>query len=127
MTSVSFPYEEWDDINDILLSTPGSVLGHTAITRSLQLRPVGQNLELDRLATEGGAVDGVIEFVAGGIEWLRRFGLTAQEVQQRVNAFKVSNRDTPEQKRFKTELPQTELISDITNRKSRLDPNKKLG
>ena len=88
MAEVTFKYDPWDDIKDVLPERPGNMMGYTAINSSVELRPVGENLDINSDPLTSGTIQGIIEMIAGGIEWLRFYGLSPAEVQSKVEAFK---------------------------------------
>jgi hypothetical protein len=90
MTEVKFDYNPWDRKVDYQLFRPGTVLGFTTFNTSLDL-----DFKLkDTDKTVAAAVDGVIQTLAGSLEWLREFGLSPAEVQRRVRSFERKNRDS---------------------------------
>ena len=126
MTQVSFDYDRWDDSKDLLLEEPGNTLGYAAINSSLELRRYGENTELDRTDLQD-VVEGVVGLVAGGIEWLRWFGFTTEEVQARVNAVKRKLTESPYQQVIKGALRPIREIADAVNIERYLDKNKLIG
>lgn len=97
MGTITFDYDTWDKRKDLLLHRPGNSLGYTAILTSLQ---VGDMLTVrkrkeDTLIRE--CEEGVIGLIAGGLEWLRQRGYSAEEVQNKVKAYKQGNLDRQDQ------------------------------
>ena len=124
MASVSFPYEEWDITKDVLLENPGTPVGLAAIKSELKLGlPVVMTKQTESRAVRE-AEEGVIQLVAGGLEWLRWRGLTKEEVQNRVRAFKISGTGSAHQRALRAAQESQDKIADIDNIAFRLDPNK---
>ena len=72
-------------------------------------------------------VKGVVELVAGGLEWLRRYSLGAEEVQSKVNGVKRKSTEHKDHKVLQAVLRQTHEVADPDNIKHLLDPNKFIG
>ncbi len=124
MIKVSFDYEPWAPFEDQVLFRPGTPAGRAAIATGMEVRQAGENREIDRDSVLAPTVDGVVEIIAGGIEWLRWFGLTAEDVQARVLNAKTKNLALPEQVARKATLREVNEFSDVDNVTNRMDPNK---
>lgn len=114
MGTISFDYDDWDDSKDKLLNRPGNVLGYTAILTSLE---VGETESIrkrksDKLIRE--TEQGVIELVAGGLEWLRKRGYSAEAVQSKVRVFKNGNRDAGNEALLSTKVVR-DAVEQISN------------
>lgn len=107
MSNITFDYKPWDGKVDFQLFQPGNALGFSVINSSLDL-----DFDLRyKDVTVKEAVDGVIELLAGSLEWLREFGMSADEVTQRVKAFERKNRDTVNARALKDEYKAIEFVS----------------
>ena len=91
MTSLNVEFNPWDKRKDILLFRPGNSLGYGAIQTGFHPGGAPDNTHRDAVdITE--TVNGVIGVVAGGIEWLRKYGITPEVLEQRIHAYIVTNR-----------------------------------
>ena len=119
MGAISFDFNPWDDTKDRLLYRPGSALGFAAIKTGLEVGEAEsiRKRRKDTLIEE--AEQGVIELVAGGLEWLRKRGYSAEYIESRVRVFKNANIGTEREilLRTKTVLDAVEQISNPGSRK----------
>ena len=118
MANIIFDFDPWDDKKDILLHRPGNTLGFTAILTSLE---VGDMLTVkkrkeDALIRE--TEEGVVGLIAGGLEWLRKRGYSAEEVQNKVKAYKQGNLDRRDQTALKDKKV-LEAVEEISNPRAR--------
>lgn len=97
MADINISFDSWDDTKDILLYRPGSKLGFAAIYNALEVGDMAtiKKRREDSLIRE--SEDGVIGLVAGGIEWLRSRGYSAEDVQSKLRAYKQGNLDRQDQ------------------------------
>ena len=118
MPDIKFKYDDWDPKKDVPLFRPGTELGYSLIRD-------GHRVSRAPTRGQGGKVerDGVIGLLAGALEWLRQYGLTAEEVQEAVLSFEKNNRDTKGQK-FQLTVERIRDISDVNAPKERLNPKK---
>ena len=127
MAQISFDYNEWTR-NDVLLERPGTPIGYAVLNASL---PVGKApTKKQGLADSliGPSLDGVVSLLAGSLEWLREYGLTATEVESKVKAFKAKNLGSQSQVALKFARQRNiEDIADAQNLERRLDKTKVLG
>jgi hypothetical protein len=125
MTRITLDYEDWDGRTDVVLHRPGTLLGYSIINNAIEVGHLTSKKAERRDATIAPSVDGVIELLAGALEWLRWYGMPAAEVQNRVRAFinaNVSRQDA-------TTLRATNAargISDPGNRAHLLSPETQL-
>ena len=119
MDTLVIEYNEWEDDEDIMLHRPGSPMGYAAIRGSIDVGdvPAGFKRRNDTLIRE--CESGVVGLVAGGIEWLRSRGYSAQEVQSKLRAYKRENLERLDQTvlRDKNVLKSVENISNPRGRK----------
>ena len=113
MSTVNLKYDTWNDHTDKLLERPGSMLGYVAIKNGLDVgdTPTIRGRKRDDLIH--GTEDGVIGLIAGGLEWLRKRGLTASEVENLVQAY-ISNNQQSYRELFlreKKHIRATQLVS----------------
>ena len=89
--SITFDYEEWNGTKDILLNRPGSKMGYAAIQTSLLVgdTPTIRGRRRDKLIKE--TEEGVIGLIAGGLEWMRQRGYSAEQVENMVRVCKIKN------------------------------------
>lgn len=94
---IEFDYDNWDKSKDKMLERPGNMLGYTAIICSLEVGDMQtvRARQRNQLIRETEA--GVIGLIAGGLEWLRKRGLSAAEVQNKVKVYKTNNQSTADQ------------------------------
>ena len=81
---ISFDWEMWDIDKEILMHEPGSDLGFSAIQAGLNPGYAPNRKIANRDSSIGPMIDGVIGLLAGSMDWLRSYGLSAEEVQSRV-------------------------------------------
>ncbi len=114
MGTITFDYDDWDDTRDKLLHRPGNILGYTAILTSFD---VGDMISIrkrkkDKLIRE--TEQGVIELLAGGLEWMRKRGYSAADIQNKVQVFKQGNQDIPNEILL-SEKPVLDAVSELSN------------
>lgn len=88
MTEIKLPYESWNRFNDVPLHRPGTDYAFGLVNSSIQL---GHGLTR-REDLRDGAVAEVAGLLAGCKEWLRQYGMTADEVANMVRSFEEKNR-----------------------------------
>ena len=120
--SITLDYEVWNDNVDILIGrVPNSSLALTYINGPLTPGYLG-NKKLERKDSEiGPAVDSVIALLASTVEWLRWYGLSADEVQQRARAYVRNARDVAETRLLNSVRLEQDEIADGAGIKGRLD------
>ncbi len=119
MTTVSFPYEKWNDFKDILLEHPGGTEGFAAVNAMLELRlPSGNDLSRSSI---GPMVQEVEELLAGCLEWLRFFGSSPEDVQSRVAAAKIRKTSSQKSQEMKNARKAIMDTSDPQNGAARLE------
>lgn len=127
MTTISFDYEVWDK-QDVQLYRPGSPLGFTTIHNSIDIGRATTVRQGAADSTIGPSLDGVVGVLAGSLEYLREYGLSASDVQSRVLSFMANNRSSAVQIEALS-LRQANVfdVSDPGNLASRRDQTKQLG
>ena len=127
MNTVKFDFDAWDDSKDLLLDRPGNALAFSIVNAGLD---VGDTPEKGLRATDstiGPTLDGVIGMLAGSLEWLRKFGMTPEELESKVRAFKKSKNGAVAQEFLLEEYRAITDISDPRNIQRFFDPNKVIG
>ena len=119
---ISFAYEPWDLANDVPLNRPGNVIAFGAIKHGYE---IGHRVSKKAERTDaliGLVENGVIELIAGGLEYLRRRGLPAAEVEQRVRGYLHTAHGTRKHNILKDARIDTHVlaISDPRNIKHRI-------
>ena len=116
MTTISFDYKPWTN-EDVSLERPGAPLGYAVVNSAINVSYAPTVKQGNRDSIIGPAIEGVIELLAGSLEWCREYGLTPQDVQSKVNAFKRKNRGT-NSSRLTLDLQRTNVnsVSDPRNR-----------
>ena len=124
--SITFDYDAWDPKREALLARPlSSPLGVTVIQEGITFGRVSTAQAKDNDAFIQDSVDGVIELLAGSLEWLRWFGLTDEQVLSKVRAYLRNAKDSPEHMRTvrDTKVGMFE-VSDPENRRTGADKTK---
>lgn len=118
MGIITFDYDDWDDTKDKLLHRPGNVLGYTAILTSFDVGDMSsiRKRKKDKLIRE--TEQGVLELIAGGLEWMRKRGYSAEDIQSKVRAYKQGNRDIPDEILL-SEKPVLDAVNKIANPRNR--------
>lgn len=94
MAKVEFDYDPWNIDKDVLLERPGSEAGYAVIQAGLMLTRFFTPHARDADSTVKPGLDGVIGLLAGALEWCRWYGLSAQEVQSKVRAYILQNKES---------------------------------
>jgi len=117
MGQITLDFDLWDKTKDTLLQRPGNYLGYTAILVGLDVgdMPTVRARERDVLIRE--CEEGALQLVAGGLEWLRSRGYSAQDIQSKIKSYKNNNKHVhtfgdDEVLRDKQVLKAINLISD---------------
>lgn len=127
MTMISFDYESWSK-RDVQLFRPGSPLGFTTVHNSVDIGRAPTERQGAADSTIGPSLDGVVGILAGALEYLREYGLSASDVQSRVDSFMANNRSSAVQNSFKAaRLKNIFEVSDPRNLAGRRDQTKQLG
>ena len=116
--TISFSFEPWDDTKDRLFYRSGSPLGFTAIQSGLEVGEAESIRKRRKDALIWNTEQGVIGLVAGGLEWLRKRGYSAETVQSRVKVYKEANRDPEREILLRTKVV-LDAVEQISNSKSR--------
>lgn len=119
MAKIEFDYNPWDPKTDVMLDRPGSPLGWGMVQSGTRVSPTLRHNKR-RPGGSHQAVADVVGLLAGCLEWLREHGMTATELQQAVNSYKINNRDTAVQKVRQTN-ERNRTLSDAQAPKERLD------
>lgn len=118
MGTITFDFDVWDDEKDILLHRPGNDQGYAAIQASLEVGDMVNIRARQRNDLIRTTEAGVVGLVAGGLEWLRQRGYSAEAIQSKVRAFKQANLDRLDQSTMK-ERQILKAIYNVSNPKSR--------
>jgi hypothetical protein len=127
MAKLELDYDTWQSDRDILPSRPGNSLGIGAVRDGFEVGKLGTVRASNRDALIGQTLQGVIELLAGAVEYLRWYGMDATEVRSRVKAYLATNKDSTSQRVLISVRKQETEIADGANIRHRLDPAKTLG
>ena len=127
MANLEFDYDTWQQDRDIRPSRPGNSLGIAAIRDSMDVGKLSTVRASNRDALIGTTLQGVIELLAGAVEYLRWYGMDATEVRSRVRAYLANNSASVDQRVLASVRRQEVEIADGANIRHRLDPAKTLG
>lgn len=111
-TKLEFDWEAWDASKDVQLDRPGNIQGLTAIQLGTDIGDAPDKDRRERDQDLKAAIDGVIGLLAGSLQWLRYYGFSAAEVQNKVKAYKLNNLASPEKVR---ELAEWRAITEYSN------------
>jgi hypothetical protein len=113
-----FDYEPWDKSKDKLLHRPGNTLGFTAILNGLDVGDMSSIRKRARDTLIRETEQGVIELIAGGLEWIRSRGYSAEAIQSKVGVFIKENQNTARQTLVRAQ-PVLNAIEQISNPRRR--------
>ena len=116
MATIEFDYDPWDRKNDVALLNPGTPMGFAMVNGDLFPGRAPTVREGARNDLIGPSIQGVIELLAGSLEWCREYGLSAQDVQARVRAFMVNNRGAAGRELLKAAGRDVHAVSDPNNK-----------
>ena len=125
-TKVQLDYDVWNSRDDVLSEFPLTELAIATVQSGLDVGHYNTAKEERLDPTMGPAERGVVAMLASSLEWLRKRGLSAREVEQRVRVYVRENRDKPVQRVLRAAY-ESEGISDEQVSKTRLDKNKVVG
>lgn len=114
MGTITFDYNDWDNKKDLLLHRPGNELGFTAILTSMEVGDMSSIKKRKRDTLIRETEEGVIGLISGGLEWLRKRGYSAENVQSKVRAYKIGNNDRQNQTAYRN-VKVLEAIHEISN------------
>jgi hypothetical protein len=115
MTSVSLGFENWNNESDVLLKDLGNIAAYTAINSAVKIGKRSTLREPENIPEPALILEGVFGILAGAVEWLRWYGFTAVEVEERVKAQKRQNLDREDQRVLTAAQPYIDHISDPQN------------
>ena len=123
---LNFDYEPWNPKNDVLAEGVGTELGYGVIHVPIDVGKAPTKDAGNRDRSIGPSIDGVIELLAGAVEWCRWYGLSKAEVESRVRSY-LKGRNGPTERALLAEYRAINEISDPRNVKHLLDPEKVVG
>ena len=115
-TELRLTYEPWDSRADVLPDSPASSAGVGIVNAKLRVKRLADSND----PTVKASVDAVIGLLLGATEWLRWYGMSADEVRSKVNAKKANLIASPALERERKIWREIEEPSDPYNRKNKL-------
>ena len=118
MTIINFDYNDWNNRRDQLLEYPGSSLGFSAINQGIKIGETLPAHNAVRSEQVQPVVEDVIELLAGSLQWLRWYGIDAEDLQRRVRFALIRGVASTRQKnrlaniRAITDIADTDKIQD---------------
>ena len=111
--SLSFKYEPWNYKEDLVMEKPGNSFSVAVLRQSLDIHHKETLKEERRDPTAKPAVDGIVHLLAASIEWLREYGLTKEDVENRVTKLLARERQST-QGQHRLTLGGTEVVGGLT-------------